>query len=67
LSGSSAALELLMGHGRSPGDVLGAEKVGVGGVRSRVLGDRGMRDTVWLSHLTLRLWSQRGGSGPGSL
>lgn len=67
MSGSSAALELLMGHGRSPGDVLGAEKVGVGGF-ARVFWVTGwVRDTVWLSLLTLSLWSQRGGSGPGSL
>lgn len=41
MCGSSAALGLLMGHGRRPGDVLGAEEVGVGGGCSRVLGDNG--------------------------
>lgn len=36
-------------------------------VRSCVRGDKGSRVVVPLSRLTLRLWPQRGGSGPGSL
>lgn len=44
--------------------------LGVGGGHGRgacVRGDKGSRVRVPLSRLTLRLWPQRGGSGPGSL
>lgn len=67
MCGSSAPPGLLKGHGRRPGHVLGAEEVGVGGVARMSWVTMGVRDNVWLSDLTLRLWSQRGGSGPGSL
>lgn len=57
----------LRGRVGSPLGVLGGRQGGCLSVRACVRGDKGSQVVVPLSRLTLRLWPQRGGSGPGSL
>ena len=52
---------------REPTGRFGGWQGGCLSVRACVRGDKGSRVVVPPSRLTLRLWPQRGGSGPGSL
>lgn len=59
--------EALEGACKAPTGCFGSRDRGCLRIRACVRGDKGSRVVVPLRRLTLRLWPQRGGSGPGSL